>query len=214
VQRMLAPFRKLGGQSRGSPRVDTPGGDSMGRNLISPAPMAAAATAGGAAAASAARNRSGRGGQSQPPMRQTGRLHPGAAPATAVGRDSNRVSTFTYDSVATSGFTPSPVSPISPASMLSPGTVRTSRPIQAPPDPRIIASANAHVTRGSMSSTSTASGISAALSPGQMAWPMPPGTPPAIQHPDGPQYLNFQQSGETVVRINQPPRSNRRSGGY
>jgi collagen type III alpha len=52
------------------------------------------------------------------------------------------------------------------------------------------------------------------LSPGQMAWPMPPGTPPAIRHPDGPQYLNFQQTGETVVRISQPPRSSRRSGGY
>ncbi|KAH6617623.1 hypothetical protein F5144DRAFT_596585 [Chaetomium tenue] len=201
VQRMLAPFRKLGGQSRGSPRVDTPGGDGMGRTLISPAPTAAAAsTAGGAAAALAARNRSGRGGQSQPPMRQTGRLHPHVAPAPGVGRDSNRVSTFTYDSVATTGFTPSPVSPVSAASMLSPGTVRTSHPIQAPPDPRIIASTNAHVTRGSMSS--------------QMAWPMPPGTPPAIQHPDGPQYLDFEQSGETVVRINQPPRGNRRSGGF
>lgn len=213
VQRMLAPFRKLGGQSGGSARVDTPGGDGMGRTLISPGP-GATTTAGETAAASAARNRGAQGPQSQPPMRQTGHLHPLAGAAAAVGRDSNRVSTFTYDSVATTGFTPSPVSPVSPASMLSPGAVRTSRPVRAPPDPRIIAATNARVTRGSVSSTSTGSGISAALSPGQMAWPMPPGTPPAIQHPNGPQYLDFQESGETVVRINQPPRSNRRSGGY
>jgi hypothetical protein len=185
----------------------------MGRTLISPGPTAAA-TGGGAAAASVARNRGRNGSRSQPPMRQTGHLHPLSGPAAAVGGDSNRVSTFTYDSVATTGFTPSPISPVSPASMLSPGTVRTSRPVQAPPDPRVIASTNAHVTRGSMSSTSTGSGISAALSPGQIAWPMPPGTPPAIQRPDGPQYLDFQESGETVVRINQPPRNNRRSGGY
>jgi collagen type III alpha len=151
-------------------------------------------------------------------MRQTndlpGHLHPLSIPAAAAARDRNRVSVFTHDSVATTGFTPSPVSPMSPSTMFSPGTVRTSRPIQEPPDPRIVAAANARVTRGSLSSIDTGSGISAALSPGQLAWPMPPGPSPAIQHPDGPQYLNFQQSGETVVRINQPQRSNRRSGGY
>jgi len=183
----------------------------MGRNLISPAPGAAAA-AGGAAAA--AYGRDDYEPRSQPPMRQTNRLHPLSVPPAAATRDSNRVSVFRNDSVASTAFTPSPVSPTSP-NMLSPGIVRTSRPVQEPPDARIVAAANAHLSRGgSVSSISTGSAISAALAPGQMAWPMPPGTPSAIHHPDGPQYLNFQQSGETVVRINQPPRSNRRSGGY
>ncbi|KAK4038418.1 hypothetical protein C8A01DRAFT_47985 [Parachaetomium inaequale] len=191
VQRMLAPLSKLGGGLGGFSRVDTPGGDGMDRNLITPSPVAAATAGGSAAAAVTTSNRGHHPPPSQPPMRQTGHLHPLSIPAAAAARDSNRVSVFTYDSVATTGFTPSPVSPMSPSTMLSPGTVRTSRPIQEPPDPRIIASANA-----------------------RMAWPMPPGPSPAIQHPDGPQYLNFQQSGETVVRINQPPRSNRRSGGY
>ncbi|KAK4151612.1 hypothetical protein C8A00DRAFT_35760 [Chaetomidium leptoderma] len=205
VQRMLAPFGKLGGGSGAFNRVDTPGGDGMGRNLISPAP-GAAATAGGSAAAVAA--------STQPPMREAGYLHPLVVPAAAARRDGNRVSAITFDSVASTGFTPSPVSPMSPTSMLSPGTVRTSRPVQAPPDPRIIPAANARMSRGSLGSVSTGSAISAALAPGQISWPMPPGTPPAIQHPEGPQYLNFQQSGKTVVRINQPPRSNRRSSGY
>lgn len=210
MQRMLAPFRKLGGGSGGFNRVDTPGGDGMGRNLISPPPGAVAAV-GAAAAAGAAHDYDTR---SQPPMRQAGEPHHLLVPAAATQRDSNRISVFTNNSVATTGFTPSPVSPISPAGMLSPGAVRSSRPIPEPADPRIMTATNAHVHRGSVSTISTASGISAALSPGQMSWPMPPGTPPAIRHPDGPQYLNFQQSGETVVRINQPPRSHRRSGGY
>lgn len=205
MQRLFAPFSKLGGRSSGFHRVDTPGADSMGRNLLSPTPVGGAAAAGAAAAAVASHKP-----QSQPPMSQPGHLQPLVVPAAAVRRDSNRVSVFTNNSVGT-GFTPSPVSPQSPVAMLSPGTVRTSQPVQSPPDPRI---ANAHVSRGSVSTISTASAISAALSPGQMAWPMPPGTPPAIRHPDGPQYLNFQQQGETVVRINQPPRGSRRSGGY
>ncbi|KAK4120152.1 hypothetical protein N657DRAFT_542800, partial [Parathielavia appendiculata] len=168
------------------------------------------ATAGTAAAAAIAYGRDRHAPSSQAPMRQTGHLQPVVPPAAARReRDSNRVSVFTNDSMTSAGFTPSPVSPISPTNLLSPGTVRTSRPVQEPPDPRITAAANAHVSRGSVSSISTGSAISAALAPGQMAWPMPPGTPPAIRHPDGPHYLNFQQTGETVVRINQPPRSNR-----
>ncbi|KAK4236697.1 hypothetical protein C8A03DRAFT_45349 [Achaetomium macrosporum] len=205
VQRMLAPFSKRGGEAGGFYRVDAPGGDGMGRTLLTPAPEATA---------TAASNHYGRSLSSQPPMGQTGHLHPLVVPAAAARRDSNRVSVFTNDSAASTGaFTPSPVSPVSPNGMLSPGTVRTSRPVQEPPDPRIIAATNTHVSRGSVSSISTGSAISAVLSPGQMAWPMPPGTPPVIRHPDGPRYLNFEQSGETVVRISQPPR-NRRSGGH
>jgi collagen type III alpha len=213
VQRMFAPFYKLGGGLGGVHRGDTPGGDGMGRNLISPAPEAAPAV--GVAVAVAAAASHDRDPQSQPDMRQAGYLHPLVVPGAAArqARDSNRISVFTNNSAST-GFIPSPVSPLSPASMLSPGIVRTSRPIQAQPDPRVHAPATAHVSRGSVSTISDTSGISAGLSPGQMTWPMPPGTPPAIQTPDGPQYLNFQQSGQTVVRISQPSRSNRRSGGY
>ncbi|KAL2132193.1 hypothetical protein VTI74DRAFT_4108 [Chaetomium olivicolor] len=215
VQRILAPFSKAGGEG-GFHRMETPGADSMGRNLISPSPGPAAGSA-GAAAAGAFRSRNSRSPTSQqPPMRQSRSLHPLTIPPAALARrDSNRVSIFTNDSVASTGaLTPSPVSPMAPGNLLSPGTVRTSRPIQEPPDPRIISSANARISGGSVSSISTGSAISAALSPGQMAWPMPPGTPPVIKTRDGPQYINFQQSGQTVVRIYQPPRGNRRSGGY
>ncbi|KAK3305131.1 uncharacterized protein B0T15DRAFT_493313 [Chaetomium strumarium] len=205
VQRMLAPFGSRGGGAGGFHRVDTPGGDGMGRTLLTPAP---------GATATAAPTQYGRSLTSHPPMGQTGHLHPLAVPAAAATRDSNRVSVFTNDSAASTGaFTPSPVSPVSPNGMLSPGTVRSSRPTQEPPDPRIVTAANAHVSRGSVSSIGTGSAISAALSPGQMAWPMPPGTPPVIRHPEGPRYVDFEQSGETVVRISHPPR-NRRSGGY
>lgn len=147
---------------------------------------------------------------SQLPMSQTSHLQPLAIPSGAGRRDSNRISVFTTNSASTGAFTPSPVSPHSPAGMPSPGAVRTSQPVQAPPDPRVMAAANAHVSKGSISSGSN---ISAALAPGQMKWPIPPTTPPVIRHPDGPQYLSFDQSGQTVVRINQPPR-NQRSGGY
>ena len=187
MQRLLAP---LGLGTRGFDRVDTPGADSMGRNLLSPTPVAGAPAVGGAAAQ----------------MSQTGYLHPLVVPVGARQRDNNRVSAFSNDTVAGSGFTPSPTSPYPPMGMLA--------PVQPAADPQVRTPANAHMSRGSIGSASTSSAISAALSPGQMAWPMPPGTPPAIRHPDGPQYLNFQQQGQTVVRINQPPRSSRsRSSG-
>ncbi|KAL2143060.1 hypothetical protein VTI28DRAFT_400 [Corynascus sepedonium] len=219
MQRMLAPFSRFPGGSAGFHRVDTPGADTLSRNPPSPAigeGMAAAAGAAGAAAATAAsHSRSPTGsGWSQPPMRQADRLHPFSVSVAAATRDSNPVSVFTYDSAASSAFTPSPVTPTQPG-MVSPGAVWTSRPVEEPPDPRIVAAATGHITRGSISSISTGSAISAALSPGQMAWPMPPGTPPAIRHPDGPQYVTFKESGETVVRINQPSsRSTLRSSGY
>lgn len=219
MQRMLAPFSRFPGGSAGFHRVDTPGANTLSRNPPSPAMgegMAAAAGAAGAAAATAAsHSRSPTGsGWSQPPMRQADRLHPFSVSVAAATRDSNPVSVFTYDSAASSAFTPSPVTPTQPG-MVSPGAVWTSRPVEEPPDPRIVAAATGHITRGSISSISTGSAISAALSPGQMAWPMPPGTPPAIRHPDGPQYVTFKESGETVVRINQPSsRSTLRSSGY
>ncbi|KAK4245947.1 hypothetical protein C7999DRAFT_42557 [Corynascus novoguineensis] len=219
MQRMLASFSRFPGGSAGFRRVETPGPDTLSRNPPSPAigeGMAAAAGGTGAAAAAAAsHSRSPTGsGWSQPPMRQTNRLHPFSVSVAAATRDSNPVSVFTYDSAASSAFTPSPVTPTQPG-MVSPGAVWTSRPVEEPPDPRIVAAATGHITRGSISSISTGSAISAALSPGQMAWPMPPGTPPAIRHPDGPQYVTFKESGETVVRINQPSsRSILRSPGY
>ncbi|AEO64780.1 uncharacterized protein THITE_116310 [Thermothielavioides terrestris NRRL 8126] len=229
VQRLLGPFgSKLGGGSGAFQRMDTPGPDGMGSSLLSPSPeataamgAAAAAGAGGAAAAAAATARNGTGPRSQTPMAQTGYLQPLAIPPNVARRDSNRVSIITTGSAASSGaFTPSPVSPLTPTSMLSPGAVRTSRPVQEPPDPRAAAATaasatHAHVSAGSISSISTGSAISAALAPGQMAWPMPPATPPVLRRPDGSQsqYLDFEQSGQTVVRINQPPRSGR-SGGY
>ncbi len=195
MQRLLAP---LGLGTRGFDRVDTPGADSMGRNLLSPTPVAGAPAVGGAAA----------------PMSQTGYLHPLVVPVGARQRDHNRVSAFSNDTVAGSGFTPSPTSPHPPMGMLSPAAGQTIRPVHPAADAQVRTPANAHISRGSIGSASTSSAISAALSPGQMAWPMPPGTPPAIRHPDGPQYLNFQQQGQTVVRINQPPRSSRsRSSG-
>lgn len=145
-------------------------------------------------------------------MRQTNRLDPLLIPAAASTRDSKRVSVF-GGSVPSTAFTPSPVTPSSPG-MLSPGAVAASRPVEQPPDPRIIPAADARLSRGSISSSiSAGSGISAALSPGQMSWPMPPGTPPAIRHPDGPQYVTFQKTGETVVRIIQTPRGSQRSSG-
>ncbi|KAL2167446.1 hypothetical protein VTG60DRAFT_1197 [Thermothelomyces hinnuleus] len=205
--------------------MNTQGADASYKNLLSPGlgPAAATASAGAAAggmaaAAAATANRhsptTSAGQQSsQPPMRQTNRLDPLLISAAAAARDSNRVSVFRDDSAPSSAFTPSPVTPSSPG-MLSPGAVAASRPVEQPPDPRIVPAADARLSRGSISSISTGSAISAALSPGQMAWPMPPGTPPAIRHPDGPQYVTFQKTGETVVRINQTPRSSRRSSGY
>ncbi|KAK4096955.1 hypothetical protein N658DRAFT_317090 [Parathielavia hyrcaniae] len=206
VQRLLAPLGMLGAWRRDRHRDDTPGPYGTGRDLLSPSPAV-----GAMAGAAGAYDRSSQVLPYQAPMKQTSSVHLVVPPAAARReRDSNRVSVSTKDSVAGTGFTPSPVSPISSADLLSPGAVRSSRPVREPPDPRITADATAHVRRGSATSLSTGSGISAALSPGQMAWPMPPNSPSAIHHPDGPHYLNFQQTGETVVRINQPPRSNRR----
>ncbi|GAB1319786.1 hypothetical protein MFIFM68171_09996 [Madurella fahalii] len=115
-----------------------------------------------------------------------------------------------------SAFTPSPVSPISPVSMLSPGVVHTGRPRHEPGDPRVISATDVRISSGSFSSISTGSAVSAALSPGQMPWPMPPSTP-SISQPNTPvsaqgadrEYINFEESGETVVRIAQPSRVQR-----
>ncbi|KAL2255018.1 hypothetical protein VTK26DRAFT_4343 [Humicola hyalothermophila] len=193
---MLAPFGKLGGA-----------GASVG---VAPVAAGAAAPHHGDLQRTSRPDR-------QPPMSQPSRLHP-LIPFASRRSDNRRASSFTEpsDDLSSSVFTPSPLSPMSPASMFGrggTGTVRTSRPQEEPPDLRIIAPTDGHISRANSfrsfsSSISAGSAVSAALSPGQMAWPMPPGTPPAIRHPDGPQYVSFQRSGE-VVKINIPPRGRR-----
>lgn len=161
----------------------------------------------GAAAAAAASGRNDK-PLPRPPMSQTGELRH-LVPVGLTTDRSRRSSTYTEFSAASSGaYTPYSVSPISPTSMLSPGSgaVWSSRPLEVPPDPRVIDPTDAALSTASVSTNGAATAVSAALAPGQIAWPMPPGTPTAIQTPDGPQYLNFQQSGETVVRINLPRR--------
>lgn len=215
---MLAPFVKASGAGSpgGSHGANAAGSDNTHNTLLGAGPgTAAAAGAAAGAAAAAAASSDKRSQQSQPPMRQEGDFRP-LVPVAAASRNSNRMSTFTGYSAVSSAFTPSPVSPISPASMLSPGVVYTGRPRYEPGDPRIIPAADARLSRGSFSSISTGSGVSAALSPGQMPWPMPPSTP-SLNQPNTPgsaqgadrEYINFQESGETVVKINQPPRSRR-----
>lgn len=201
---MLAPFSRLGGGAHHGFHPYPSGGDGMSNVLL----------AGAGATASHSIAPTPQPGQ-QPPMAESRHLHPLAPVPFAARRSHNRrVSSFTEYSDASSVFTPSPVSPRSPEAMLAPGAVRTSRPVQEPPDPRIVPPGNVRLSRGSsfrsfVSSISTGSAVSAALSPGQMAWPMPPGTPPAIRTPEGPQYVNFQRPGETVVRVNLPPRGRR-----
>ncbi len=143
-------------------------------------------------------------------MSQAGYLNPTFVPPAATRQDSNRVSVMTNASVPSTGVVSSPTSPYDPTATVVAGAVNTSRPLPAPPDPRLVAAGNARLSHGSVSSMSTSSAISAGLAPGQMAWPMPPGTPPAISHPDGPQYLSFERTGQTVVRINTPSRGSRR----
>ncbi|KAK3899839.1 hypothetical protein C8A05DRAFT_36537 [Staphylotrichum tortipilum] len=205
VQRLLAPFRRGPNIVRGT----TPGGD--GRNLLSPTPVAgAAAGAAVVAAAAAAPTARRRREDHYPPMSQAGYLNPTYVPPAVTRQDSNCVSVMTNASVPSTGIVSTPTSSFDPPATMVAGAVNTSRPLPAPPDPRLVAAANARFSHGSVSSISTSSAISAGLAPGQMAWPMPPGTPPAISHPDGPQYLNFDRAGQTVVRINTPTRGNRR----
>ncbi|KAL1839987.1 hypothetical protein VTJ49DRAFT_950 [Mycothermus thermophilus] len=210
-------------------RIETPGPDNMGRQLITPVPPAGSPPPAGPSSAPPSQQPQQK-PSAPPPMRQHGAPNTLLIPAAAARRDSNRVSIFSDTSTNTAGFTPSPVSPASSinnmnmggnmhiaGAMLSPGAVHSSRPVQEPPDPRAARAQPHHVSRGSVSTISTVSAISAALSPGQMAWPMPPGTPPAIKHPDGgAAYIDFERQGETVVKITQPKRSHhhQRSGGY
>ncbi|EGS20223.1 uncharacterized protein CTHT_0047390 [Thermochaetoides thermophila DSM 1495] len=167
-----------------------------------------AASAAGAAVASSAYHRDLPSPSPVQPMQQAPVSRPLVVPIVPTRPDNRRISVFTSDTGMTgSAFTPSSVSPNSTNfNMLPvPGMARTAKPQQAPPDPPVGRSANARFSVDSMSSVSTSSCVTAALSPGQMAWPMPPGTPPAIRHPGGPQYIDFEQTGRTVVRINLPP---------
>ncbi|KAK3985423.1 hypothetical protein QBC44DRAFT_312273 [Cladorrhinum sp. PSN332] len=262
VQRLLSRFRK-GGDSRpgSSYPTNTSGPDGMGNNLINPFPLAGTAHGGAAAGFAAA-----------PVMRHTSRrsrlnVPPPLLPLSA---NPNRVSSPTGESLASSrgAFTPSPVSPLSPASMLSPPghggapvpypgrpqyvPPKTATPPPPPAKPRALHVTNLsiggsaapapiagyrqpkyeprqqlqpqlHNRGGSISSASTTSALSAIINP-QMLWPMPPMTPPVTGSSDNTnvggvggghgrgQYIDFEHSGQTVVKINKPPVSLRRPG--
>ena len=133
VQRFLAVFRRGGGGGGGRSRNSYPtyhnGPDGMGNNLLESGsgPQGPGMSAAGFAAA--------------PVMRQMSR---GARPPLLpLSANSNRISSPTGESLNSRGFTPSPISPISPASVLSPPAhggapvPYPGRPQYVPPSPTI-----------------------------------------------------------------------------
>lgn len=226
VQRMLAPL----GLAQ-SPYGPTPGnGDGMGNSLLAggaevgagagagAGAAAIAGAAGGAAvvgaAAAAASNR-----RPQPPpqpMQQVGNQRGLTIPVAAAVASSNRWRPHPQPEP----YEPSPVSPISESSILIP-RVNPTQPSRDPnPFPRRVSNRSL----GAVSALSEVSAVSAGsmLSPSSIPWPMPPGTPPLTPDGDSPitspggvqqaQLINFQQMGNTVVRISNPRSS--RSGVY